>query len=250
MNKSIHIPPFKDFKSGHPIYEGTDLMGGEFPITAEFRDELISDLKLIKNIDVLETLTPDEIGEIAHRVLDRNQYYKSKWDHMPQIIKGGAYLDFDTFYYNTLKILIYVGMNLDTRNEIGGSLLTVSVAELGESRLGRRNFGYTLATLLLSSGANVDHVDDDTWTPLMWAIEEEWLEMVELLINYGANINYRSSIGNSPISRAVSKSLSITTMLIDRGVDLELHAIGDNGEKLSDIASTTVLRAFPIIKNY
>ena len=41
---------------------------------------------------------------------------------------------------------------------------------------------------LLSSGADVNYRDEDTWTPLHWVVHKGHKEAVELLISKGADV--------------------------------------------------------------
>jgi len=58
---------------------------------------------------------------------------------------------------------------------------------------------------LLSSGANVNYCDDDNKTPLIYAVENEDIELVKLLIKYKADINYEVC-GRTPLKLAIKKN--------------------------------------------
>lgn len=68
------------------------------------------------------------------------------------------------------------------------------------ARLGREE----IVVLLIQSGADVDGMDGDAMTPLMWASWNGHLKVVMLLIKAGADINAQDKRGESVLSYAVS----------------------------------------------
>jgi hypothetical protein len=56
---------------------------------------------------------------------------------------------------------------------------------------------------LLANGADPNAKDDDAWTPPHFAAQSGALEMVTLLLSYGAEVDPLDSNGNSPLSNAV-----------------------------------------------
>lgn len=80
-------------------------------------------------------------------------------------------------------------------------------------------------TSALESGLNVN-LKYDLHTPLTLAVELENLEIVELLIQYGANVNYRNSDNLSPLYITCFASYDIADVarvLIKNGADLNLR---------------------------
>jgi len=82
-------------------------------------------------------------------------------------------------------------------------------------------FNNTIAKMLISSGANVNHIYARDMTPLMCAAFSGNVEMVELLLAKGANINDKDSDGYGPLMIAAMKGYSnIVKLLIEHGADV------------------------------
>jgi hypothetical protein len=85
------------------------------------------------------------------------------------------------------------------------------------------------AETLLKYGANVDDVQTDiekqgkTRTPLMVACRTGVLELVELLVKNGANVNYQNGFKQSALSMSsIQNKYSIVLYLLRNGVDYTL----------------------------
>lgn len=76
---------------------------------------------------------------------------------------------------------------------------------------------------LLQQGADIDAVRDGL-TPLLWAINQEDLELVAFLVTNGANLNKRGSYGNTPLHEASlntsEEKLKVVEMLVVAGVNV------------------------------
>ncbi|KAK8552862.1 hypothetical protein V6N12_041436 [Hibiscus sabdariffa] len=58
--------------------------------------------------------------------------------------------------------------------------------------------------ILLSKGANVNVKNDGGRTALHYAASKGWLKIAELLISHGAKINSKDKVGCTPLHRAAS----------------------------------------------
>ncbi len=78
-----------------------------------------------------------------------------------------------------------------------------------------------VVAMLLAHGADVDARDDVfEETPLHWAVRRNRLHVVELLIEYGADVNARSAHGDTPLSIATRYGRSrIVAALAEAGAD-------------------------------
>lgn len=72
----------------------------------------------------------------------------------------------------------------------------------------------------LKKGANVD-TRYRGWTALRWAIQENHIDIVKLLIDSGADIEDVDDIGFTILNTAIgTKNLEIVKILVEKGVDI------------------------------
>ena len=82
-------------------------------------------------------------------------------------------------------------------------------------------FNNTIAKVLISNGADVNHVYARDMTPLLCAVFSGNDEMVELLLATGSNVNKKDSDGYCPLMIAAMKGYSnIVKLLIEHGADV------------------------------
>jgi uncharacterized protein len=82
-------------------------------------------------------------------------------------------------------------------------------------------FNNTIAKMLISNGANVNHVYAHDMTPLMSAAFSGNDEIVELLLTKGATADCKDSDGYSPLMCAAMRGYSnIVKLLIEHGADV------------------------------
>jgi ankyrin repeat protein len=78
------------------------------------------------------------------------------------------------------------------------------------------------ARKLIQSGLNMDHQDDNEWTPLHFAAQDGKLEVARTLIDSGANINITDINGNTPLWVATMNShdqSEVVGILLMHGAD-------------------------------
>lgn len=90
-----------------------------------------------------------------------------------------------------------------------------------------------LAELLLQNGADVDTKNERGQTLLYGEVNKaNNLEIVKLLVKYGADVNAIDNYRIPVISRAVfSRDINIIRFLIDKGVDIESAESSDKGSQ-------------------
>ena len=96
-----------------------------------------------------------------------------------------------------------------------------------------------IAELLLKNGANPDICDRYGDSLLHTAVHSKSLEKVKLLVEYGANMNQRDSYGFTPLMWAVlnKETLPIAHYLIEAGCDTTVK--GRNGKTAVDLMKET-----------
>lgn len=82
-----------------------------------------------------------------------------------------------------------------------------------------------IVQFLISRGAQVDVIDSDFKTPMIWAAFKGHVQMVEFLLDNGANINYQDEMNHwSALHWAVSGgNLTLVRLLVERGADRTLE---------------------------
>ena len=114
---------------------------------------------------------------------------------------------------DTVKMLLKAGADVSATDNKGHTCLTLAAY-----------FGHTETVRYLVSFPEVDvnHAGDD-WTSLHWAGQQNHPDVVEVLIDAGANIDTIDEEGFSPLLRA-SKDASLDTvkMLVKAGADVSL----------------------------
>ncbi|XP_052806713.1 uncharacterized protein LOC128235969 [Mya arenaria] len=74
---------------------------------------------------------------------------------------------------------------------------------------------------LIDQGYNLDVKDKSYGTPLSFAIQKGFTDMVTLMIEWGADVNYKSISGFSPLHHACrAKSLQTLRILVSHGADI------------------------------
>ncbi len=92
---------------------------------------------------------------------------------------------------------------------------------------------YELTKVLLEGGANPNRIKNDTkQTPIFSAIYGKQLKNVQLLDQFGANINVKDKCDGTPLSLALkARSFDIAFWLIEQGADV--HVVNKNGGTLA-----------------
>ncbi|AIF81039.1 hypothetical protein I862_02380 [endosymbiont of Acanthamoeba sp. UWC8] len=78
-----------------------------------------------------------------------------------------------------------------------------------------------IVNILINKGADINATDNRANTPLMFAAEGEDIKSVELLLSKGADINARNSDGNTALMLTVE--VDIAEFLIRKGADINIE---------------------------
>jgi ankyrin repeat protein len=76
--------------------------------------------------------------------------------------------------------------------------------------------------LIIEKGRNVNYIENlYRWTPLLWAIEQDRIDICRVLLDHGADVNQRAIDGLTPLLFAVSGSrIDIIKLLLIRGANV------------------------------
>jgi ankyrin repeat protein len=133
--------------------------------------------------------------------------------------------------YTFLSRLFDSGINIDFTDDDGRSLVMHAVlAEQADSEM---------INFLVDRGADVNLTDKaQKWTALHFAARDQKVEMVETLIQRGAQIDPKDSFGNTPLWRCVmntSPNLRIVQTLVRAGAN-------PNSKNNNDVSPLDVAR--------
>jgi ankyrin repeat protein len=100
-----------------------------------------------------------------------------------------------------------------------------------------KNGDRAVAEDALRRGAD-PNAEIDGWTPLFWAAQEGHTEIVDLLLDAGANVNFADSGGFTPLNQAVGEShLDTVEHLLLRGADIAHRCASAGGCTVLHIAA-------------
>ncbi len=109
-----------------------------------------------------------------------------------------------------IKLLLKAGADPNIKNALYITPLLLAV--LGNSRM--------LVELLLNAGADMESISSDA-TPLVEAIQQGFIDIVRLLLESGAKVNFAPRIGNTPLMRAAFEGLvEIMKLLLSFGANI------------------------------
>lgn len=109
------------------------------------------------------------------------------------------------------QLFVDAGMSVNERDSAGTPMLCIA------ARSGRTE----MIKWLVSLGADIDAVSKDRgYSPVMDAVWKSSTEIVELMINYGANLNFISNDGQTALIVATgATNLKICELLVKNGAD-------------------------------
>ena len=137
-----------------------------------------------------------------------------------------------------LRILLDGGANVDIRDSTTGRTPLQVASLLGHS---------SIATMLLDYGAAPNLTDDKLDTAFLIAAREEKLDILKLLASRGADVNMKTSAGNSALNEAAGRLESekvVNTLLELPGIDIN----SKNSEHLTPFLSSITSTNVPILK--
>ncbi|MEM8642539.1 MAG: ankyrin repeat domain-containing protein [Cyanobacteria bacterium P01_G01_bin.54] len=98
-----------------------------------------------------------------------------------------------------VKFLLMNGALLDSQDASGQTALHQAI------RLSTEETVLSYINLLIEHGANINIGDNDQATPLHYAIDQEYLEVMTTLLRNGAEVNARLKDARTPLTMAIAK---------------------------------------------
>jgi ankyrin repeat protein len=129
-----------------------------------------------------------------------------------------------------IAFLLDEGLDINHRNGQGRTPLAAAIA-IDDSALTEKP---DIVELLLQRGAKTDIPDNRSWYPLHQAAFDAKPWAVRLLAQYGADLEARTSYGETPLFMACSVSShceKVIKALLDAGASPAAHVTGRRGEK-------------------
>lgn len=120
-----------------------------------------------------------------------------------------------------LRALIEGSSQKDTPDDNGSTPLLL-IIENGVHRSNSdfygRSMDYTedIVSLLITKGADVNHVDNNGNTPLSLAINQGKTELVALLVEKGANVHYADNQGKTPLQLAIERNMQASIAILKK----------------------------------
>ncbi|XP_044726605.1 putative ankyrin repeat protein RF_0381 isoform X3 [Chrysoperla carnea] len=128
-----------------------------------------------------------------------------------------------------VELLLQHNADVNATDENGNTALLLNVSDYEDcykyrtDRYSYVNIKRKITKLLLDHGANVDAQTPDSETLLQFAIWNEYSQVVEVLLEYNANVNVREKISlETPLHMSARrKNVEICEMLLNKGVDVD-----------------------------
>jgi serine/threonine protein kinase/ankyrin repeat protein len=143
--------------------------------------------------------------------------------------------------FNTLKTLIYTGVNVNTKDTRGNALVYL-IEKSNENALSSY-----CASALLQSGADFNMKDNFGRTPLQVAVNNKRHSLINQLLQSGADVNAKSKHGGTALMDAsMSQTASLVEQLLRAGADI--NAKSDSGVTALHCAVTSANHNGEIVK--
>ena len=110
-----------------------------------------------------------------------------------------------------------------------GAKVNIKTKKLRDTPLhiAARTGNIEIVQMLLDGGANINAVNQYCITPLHNAVKSKKMETVELLLNQGANVNARYIDSKTPLHLAVERGCErITKLLLSRAANVDAEGKG------------------------
>jgi|GEM_PF-3019995 len=96
---------------------------------------------------------------------------------------------------------------------------------------------------LIEKGADINVADSRGMTPLHWACQHAWIEIVKVLLAHGAHINAIDNDGYTPLFKTQLQNIHLIKLLLEKGAKLDKFT---SDQLLSDVNALNMLLALHI----
>ena len=114
--------------------------------------------------------------------------------------------------------------------ENGADVNALDIQQQSPLLFAAKNHSATVMKELIEAGATINQANDQKITPLMLAVQGGTLSKVTLLIEHGALVNERDAWGKTPLMylpKCTKRLLQVAQRIIEAGADVNIH---DNNE--------------------
>lgn len=166
----------------------------------------LNDLVISLNKDpasIFERNLEQYLKESNHTIEDKGKFQKTL---LMQAAREGK--------LDILKVLLAKGAKTDEIDGVGKTALTHAI--VGHCSGSNKHHYESIVNALLEAGANINHLDNCSFTPLMWASFHGNLKMMQLLVESGAEVNL---VGERGISAIMSAVMNVTNSSASHTID-------------------------------
>ena len=132
-------------------------------------------------------------------------------------------------HHHIAELLLSYGANINGADRNGATALHTVAQNVAQTEQHADGVEHEmdhgkLVSYLLAQGAAVNAVDDGYgWTPLHWCAYGGHLEVAEMLVQYGANVNLQDASKATPLHLAAAKGhTDMASFLLDKGARTDI----------------------------
>lgn len=114
----------------------------------------------------------------------------------------------------TVQLLLDCNSDLHIANIVGSTPLHKA------ARCNHGNSHSLVADILLRNGADVNAQEKDGNTPLHWLVKRGNVEIVQLCLNFKADVHVKNSEGEIPLFNALRSNVEVVKLLLNHGSDV------------------------------
>jgi len=180
-------------------------------LNTHFLNTNIPPAVLFKRVTVFKEYQNSDVIEMPGNFWVLNFIDKQEEPLLCKLITNKKLGDIRLYSYSFIKIIVDMGADVNVTNEWGYTPLLVCPYRFHED-------DKEIAELLISKGADVNAKTTDGDSVLHIAIINKRIEMIKLLLENGADINAKNHKNETPLDLAILyKYTDITELLVEKG---------------------------------